>query len=111
MHPGMFVFGVIVPLMIVVLVVYGVWELARSRGDGAAVVGTAGGPSVAARAILDERFARGELDAPEYVQRRALLDGTVVSPPVEADAVYVPNPTAGVESSDPVPVDVDGEAN
>ncbi len=29
----------------------------------------------AARRVLDERFARGELDAEEYQRRRTLLDG------------------------------------
>lgn len=30
-----------------------------------------------ARAVLDERFARGEIDAEEYTSRRTLLDGDV----------------------------------
>jgi putative membrane protein len=29
-----------------------------------------------ARAILDMRFARGEIDAEDYQQRRSVLDGT-----------------------------------
>lgn len=34
---------------------------------------TTGPSSVDAAAILDERFARGEIDAGEYTQRKALL--------------------------------------
>ena len=33
--------------------------------------GAAGFPSASARDILDERFARGEIDADEYKRRRA----------------------------------------
>jgi len=91
--PGAFIFGVVIPVAVVALVAYGVWELARSRGpqpavDGAGVTGgsTASGT---ARSILDERFARGEVDAEEYVRRRALLDGTVPSPP-QAATLYTP---------------------
>lgn len=89
MRPGVMLFGMLIPLAVLVLVAYGFWELGRSRvepagADGALGVGSSGGGVAAssARSILDERFARGELDAEEYVRRRALLDGTVPSPPV-----------------------------
>ena len=38
--------------------------------------GRAARPSGEARRLLDERFARGEIDAEEYVSRRELLDRT-----------------------------------
>lgn len=95
-RPGVFFFGVLIPLAVLALVVYGVWELARSRGEvgGGTVVGEA--PSGSARLILDERFARGEVDADEYVHRRALLDGTVPSPPLGAVGVPPPSSAADV---------------
>lgn len=90
-RPGVFFFGMMIPLAAVALVVYGFWELSRSRNGDRSTVGGAGEEvsNGSARLILDERFARGELDADEYVQRRALLDGTVPSPP---------NVTAGVST-------------
>ena len=90
--PGMLIFGVLIPIAVVALIAYGVWELARSREPQPAVVaGGAGLPaSASARSILDERFARGEVDVNEYVQRRALLDGTVPSPPTDAMPATAP---------------------
>lgn len=90
--PGTFIFGVLIPLAVVVLVAYGIWELVRSRdvtpslagGQGAAAPGPA-------RTILDERFARGEIDVDEYVRRRALLDGSVPSPPVDVVSEAAPS--------------------
>ena len=73
MHPGMFLVGILIPLLIVGLVAYGIFELVQARSTGPA---PATGPATRARAMLDERFARGEIDAQEYVQRRTLLDGT-----------------------------------
>jgi putative membrane protein len=46
---------------------YLAWRLAQGRGTGSAV-----GRSTA-REILDERYARGEIDSEEYRQRRAEL--------------------------------------
>ncbi len=106
--PGAFIFGVVIPVVVVALVAYGVWELARSRGPQPAVDGAApaGGPVAtgSARSILDERFARGEVDVDEYVRRRALLDGTVPSPP-QAATLYTPPvgsaPAADVTEAQP----------
>lgn len=82
--PGTFIFGVVIPLAVVALVAYGIWELIRSRDTVPAMAGAAGpAASASARTILDERFARGEVDVDEYVRRRALLDGSVPSPPVD----------------------------
>lgn len=75
------VLGFLMPITIVALVAYGVFELIRSR-DGATPAAAGPGwsgstvaapPAGSALAILDERFARGEIDAEEYVQRRNLL--------------------------------------
>ncbi len=55
------------------LIVVGVVALVRSTrpgGHGAPPPGSGHG----ARRILDERFARGEIDADDYAQRRDLLD-------------------------------------
>ena len=61
----------LVPLLIVAVVVVLVVTLTR-RGTG----GTSGGPGTvppphpSARAILDERYARGDIDHEEYIRRR-----------------------------------------
>ncbi len=97
MRPGVMLFGMLIPLAVLVLVAYGFWELGRSRTDAAAAGEGNGGLGPAsfaatgsARSILDERFARGEVDVDEYVRRRALLDGTVPSPPTLASEDPVP---------------------
>ncbi len=41
---------------------------------GRAIVGTLPGGSKGARQILDERFARGEIDRREYEEKRRLID-------------------------------------
>ena len=56
-------------LLIVVALVWVIVSI--SRGSGASA---AGGPGHA-RALLDERFARGEIDADEYNQRLSVLSG------------------------------------
>ena len=56
--------------LVAVLVVYVVRNPNRSAPEQAASGGAS--PDSALR-ILDERFARGEIDADEYNQRRALL--------------------------------------
>ena len=82
--PGTFIFGVVIPLSVVALAAAEIWELIRSRDTAPAMAGAAGpAASASARTILDERFARGEVDVDEYVRRRALLDGSVPSPPVD----------------------------
>ncbi len=92
-RPGFFLFGVLVPLAVVGLVAYGIWELARSRsvevGAGAGTAAAMG----SARVLLDERFARGEIEADDYVQRRTLLDGVPVVAPA-GPPVAEPAPSA-----------------
>lgn len=60
------------------VVVYAIVSLVRSSGD-ASVAPTRGQgdtlPHARAQAILEERFARGEIDADEYEARRRVLDG------------------------------------
>lgn len=58
------------------------------------------------RRILDERFARGEIDRSEYEHRKAVLDGADVIPPAPAGAVATtptppPSPSAPPEASGP----------
>lgn len=99
--------GFLLPLTIVALVAYGVFELIRSREapTGAPAGGATPGwtpppTSSSALAILDERFARGELDAEEYVQRRSLLmPSPVAGTSVPSTAATVPPaPDAGDET-------------
>ncbi len=53
------------------------------------------------RRILDERFARGEIDRAEFEHRRAVLDGDEVIPPAPATtAPTPPPPTTPPASSD-----------
>lgn len=105
--------GFLLPIAIVALVAYGVFELLRARSiDGAvpAVAGPGGasaGSSHTALGILDERFARGEIDAEEYVQRRTLL--ATGAPPASADTAPPADP-APPAAPDPATVVVADEA-
>ncbi len=68
-------FGWVFMLLLVIVVVALVAGLLRDvfvgmRGHH----GTPRAPGSSARAILDERYARGEIDADEYKRRRADLD-------------------------------------
>ncbi len=97
-HPGMLLFGVLIPLAIIGLVTYGIWELTSARRvapTGPALGGPPSGPapSSAALAVLDERFARGEIDAEDYLQRRSLLTSPIA--PVVATPVTPPAPLPG----------------
>lgn len=59
------------------VVVYAIVSLVRSGGNASAS-GPAQGdrsPHARAQAILEERFARGEIDADEYESRRRTLEG------------------------------------
>ena len=74
--------GWVWPLLLLVgltLFVVGLVLLRRVTPSGA-TAGEGRGPlpgagSVTAHAILDERLARGEIDAEEYRRRRSVLDG------------------------------------
>ena len=57
------------------LVVVGIVLLVRNLGHRHEETPTPPGPPAAMR-ILDERFARGEIDADEYSRRRHLLSST-----------------------------------
>lgn len=71
------ILGLLFTLAIIALVVLAIVYLARRlRTTGAPTPSAALVPAPApARALLDERFARGEIDADEYGRRRALLEG------------------------------------
>lgn len=63
MSLGMLAFWALVAVAVIALV-------RAQRDDGPRYPGRAVDP----RALLDERFARGEIDAEEYQQRRELLN-------------------------------------
>ncbi|MHB8488521.1 MAG: SHOCT domain-containing protein [Candidatus Dormibacteria bacterium] len=68
--------SVIVGLMLVAFVVVGVLWLTRTQ-QGAT---PGAGERMSAKAILDARYARGEIDDAEYAQRRDVLtDGSAKS--------------------------------
>ncbi len=101
----------VVPAVIVALIAYGTVVLWRHR-----VVPAGGGPNPAAphaQHILDERFARGEIDADIYVRQSELLratrDGTpFVSPPpmpVTVPAAPAPAPEAPTAVTEAVTTD------
>ena len=97
--PRALILGFLLPVAIVGLVAYGAVELLRARTVGPAVAtpGPTAGPAgstSAALGILDERFARGEIDAEDYVQRRNLLwpaVPTAVGPPDAPAPVHEPS--------------------
>jgi putative membrane protein len=67
-----FVVSLVVAILFIVLIVLGIrWLLRQERVTGPAP----GPPEDAALAILRERFARGEIDAKEYEERRRALGG------------------------------------
>ena len=69
--PGMMVVMSFVSLLVIVGIVAGVVFLVRALGRHDAPRGA--GPD--AVQILEERFARGEIDKQEYESRRSLLSG------------------------------------
>lgn len=87
MHDGMgwggWLFMILFVLLVVALVAALVMVLVRSTGPAGGAAPGAGvgagpdatrGPSVA-ESLLDERFARGEIDEEEYRRRRSVLRG------------------------------------
>lgn len=60
----------LVPLLIIALVVVLIVVMTRPGPSSSAGAGAGSPPSPSARAILDERYARGEIDHEEYVRRR-----------------------------------------
>lgn len=110
--PGVLIFGIMIPLVAVVLVAYGTWELVRSR-DASPTAPGAHAPQVSgsARSILDERFARGELDVDEYLRRRAVLDGTLPPSPVGVEPTAAPVGAAPTAPGDAVTVGMPTDAH
>ncbi|MFN8051801.1 MAG: hypothetical protein U0Q22_10215 [Acidimicrobiales bacterium] len=105
MHDGHPVVIGLLVLAIIALVVYGFVQLGKGAAGAtpAAPAGPSPGPSAAAgssaRIILDERFARGEIDSATYLHQVETLrraDGWV--PPVAPTAVTEPVTT--VEAND-----------
>ncbi len=64
---GMWVIGPLMMVAIIWLVVWLVRDTARPTNQASNWKGATG--------ILEERFARGEIDRDEYLQRRAALEG------------------------------------
>lgn len=75
MGMGWGLFGLLFALAVIAIVVWAVVTLTLQWGAHRhpAVVGPAAAPDPSAQRILDERFARGEIDAEEFTRRRELL--------------------------------------
>ena len=67
-------FVVILLLVIVIIAAVGLFLRDRSRHQPGAV--DVGGPSRGALLILNERFAKGDIDVEDYKVRRDLLQGS-----------------------------------
>jgi putative membrane protein len=72
---------VLVWLAVLGLVAWAVVRLGSSRPGGS----TAAPPPDSARSLLDQRLARGEIDAEEYARVRRLIEGRTVPDPVTRD--------------------------
>lgn len=66
MHPAAFLYGILSLAVLLLLVVY--IALVTSRH-------TPHHPRSDALRLLEERYARGEIDRDEFVERRAVLEG------------------------------------
>jgi putative membrane protein len=70
--------GVLLLLVVVAVIAAVVWAIVAATRANRSSATAAAGPSTAApsaaRAILDERFARGEIDATEYAARKQVLE-------------------------------------
>ena len=64
---GMAIFGLLFMMLMVSLVVWLIWLATRRPGSSHA--GRRG-----AADLLDERYARGEIDSDEYLERKSNLD-------------------------------------
>ena len=64
-------FGPLIWILVIAAIVMGVMYLVRSQGgSGTPMIGSSKTP----RDILDERFARGEIDEEEYSERKRVLE-------------------------------------
>lgn len=63
-------------LLLVALIVGVVIALVRASGSRSSQSAPAMGGSASAQQMLDERYARGEIDEIEYLHRRAVLRGS-----------------------------------
>lgn len=68
---GMFL-GPLFGILLLALLIAAVFAIVRWLGPGG---GSAGARARTARDILDERYARGEIDREEYMRRRQDIDG------------------------------------
>ena len=78
-HEGGFFFL----LLLLAAIGGGIYLFRRRRNGGAAAVAPTPPPAAPvsdARALLDERFAKGEIDQAEYEHRRAVLEGRSTTP-------------------------------
>jgi putative membrane protein len=73
MNGGWWWFGVICMVGLTALVVWGAIALSRALSRGGAPGAERDGWN--ARTVLDERYARGEIDEDEYRRRRHVLSG------------------------------------
>ncbi len=70
---GVVLMGLVLVLLVGLAVGLVVWLVTRPTSALPTALPPAAGST--ARAILDERFARGEIDEDEYRRRRGILDG------------------------------------
>ncbi len=76
-HGGLWVLMLVAMVVFWGAVAWIIVTLVRHRGGPVAAPGPAIDPTGASgRRILDERFARGEIDEEEYRRRRAVIEGS-----------------------------------
>ena len=67
------IFMVLMAALFIALLVWFIVTVAGRRGDGG---GATTSQVSRAKALLDERYAKGEIDREDYLQRKADLDGS-----------------------------------
>ena len=110
---GFFIFPFLMFILLTLLIVGFIRRRKGWGGPGHPMSPGGGGRGPDAKAVLDERFAKGQIDHAEYVHRKAVLDGDAHIPPAPASSTGSSAATATavadpLSADQAVPDDQDG---